>query len=362
MSQKRKPFRINVPRYAVFLLIILGIAIRLFMIIFYYYANLTPQIQWGGWGDVSLNYDDIDSVFTGEWIWGKRDLAYPPLSIFFLVFLRVMSFGNFLVFAFYSFLLELIVALLFYVVLIKFEIPNRNLVYGIFLVNPFYFLNYVFSASNVGYHITDSFFCLFLVIALIFYPRDNKSLYYLFLGLSMCAKWYTLPAAALIFLKYFMEKDWNEIKKIFTFIGIPIIIFLISPIFYLPNYLDLYYDWFIREEGSTIQGIPLYIKVLPFIVLTLLYLIFRMKKADILEMSFFSIVLMSSVMLFVKLFVRYLTPLIYYGHLKTNKKIFEFNADFKIIKIKIDVGNHLLTFILSVIGCIVAIGIILFVF
>jgi len=362
MNENRNPLTINVPRYGIYLLIIAGIAIRVFMIIFYYYANLSPQIEWGGWGDVTLNYYDVDSVFTGEWIWSQGDLAYPPLSIYFLLFLRTMAFGNFLVFAFYAFLLELVVALLFYLVLKRFEIPNRNLVFGIFLLNPLYFLNYVFSATNSGYHITDSLFCLFLVIALIYYPRENKSLFYLFLGLSMCAKWYTLPAVPLIFLKYFLEKDWTEIKQFLTFVGIPIVIFLISPILYLPNYLDLYLAWFIEDEGSRFQGIPIYVKILPFVILGAAYIILRIKKADLLEMSFFSIILMTSVMIWARLYVRYLTPLIYYGHLKTNKKLFEFDVDFKIIKMDINVGNHLLTFAMSLVGCVIAIAIILFVF
>lgn len=346
-------------------IIIVGLAIRIFMIIFYYYVNLNPNIHWGGWGDVYLNYYDVDTIFTGEWDWGGSELIYPPLSIFFLLFLRVASFGSLEIFAFYAFLLEFIVATSFYFVLKKFVVPKRNLIFGLFLLNPFYFLNYVFSASNCGYHITDSFFCLFLIIALYFYPNEDKSLFYLFLGLAMCVKWFTIPAAPLFFFKFFFEKDWEEVKKVIIYISTPIIIFLIGPIFYLPNYLDLYTSWISGSQGAGGQGIPLelpiYIIIIPFIVLFVGFFLLRLKKADLLEITFFSIIIMFSIIMWTRLYIRFLTPLIFYGHLKTKENIFTIDIDFKVMRAHFRVGNHLLTFALSVLGCIVAIAIIIFI-
>ncbi|TFG22040.1 MAG: hypothetical protein EU532_14690 [Promethearchaeota archaeon] len=343
-------------------LIFLGIFIRIFMLIFYYYVNSNPSIPWGGWGDVDSNYYDIDTIFTGEWIWNQGDLPYPPLSIYFLLSLRILSFGIFELYVFYAFLLEFCVAISFYFVLKRFSIPKRNFIFGIFLLNPFYFLSYVFSASNCGYHITDSFFLLFLMISLYFCPKENKSLFYLFLGLAMCAKWYTLPAAPYFIIKYFLEKEWSELKKIFLFIGIPIIIFLVSPIFYLPNYLDLYFNWLSITDSSYENMFLFYLKLIPFFTVFILYLVLRLKDADRIEITFVSIILMNLVMLWFNLFVRYLTPLILYGHLKTNNKIIRINLNLKVIRIKFNIGNHLLTFILSILGCIAAILIIIFIF
>jgi hypothetical protein len=343
-------------------LILFGIIFRIFMLIFYYYVNSNPNIPWGGWGDVEANYYDVDTIFTGEWTWSTGDLPYPPLSIYFLLFLRIISFGNFELYVFYAFILEFIVALLFYPVLKQFEIPKKTLVFGLFLINPFYLLSYVFSASNCGYHITDSFFMLFLTVSLYFYHEEDRSKFYLFLALSMCAKWYTLPAAPYLLIKYFMEKDWDNINKIIAFIGIPLFVFLISPIFYLPNYLDLYIRWLSIPSGENGNYIYFSLKFLPFIGLFFLYLTFRLKNANNLEISFFSIILMNMIMLWSNLFVRYLTPLILYGHLKTKTQIFSVNIDFKFKIIKFNAGNHMLTFILSIIGCIIAIAIIIFKF
>ncbi|MHA1272670.1 MAG: hypothetical protein ACTSQS_04460 [Promethearchaeota archaeon] len=355
--------KINLNKWFITFLIFLGFFIRILMLFFYYYVNLNPDIKWGGWGDVGLNYDDINSIFTGEWIWSPRELAYPPLSIYLLLFLRIASFDNILIYVFYAFLIELFVVIIFYFVLKKFEIPNRNLIYAIFLLNPFYFLNYVFSASNCGYHITDSFFCLLLLLAVYYYPNESKSKFYLFLSLSICAKWYTLPAAILFFMKFFFEKNWNEIKKIVIYIGIPIFIFLISPIFYLPNYLDLYRTWLeTRNTALKIKEIPIYIKIIPFTFLFLIYLLLRNKNADLMEITFFSIILMFSIMVWSRLFLRFLTPLIYYGHLKTNDNIFKIDLNLKLIKLKFKVGNHLLTYFLSILGCIASYAIIIFVF
>lgn len=343
-------------------LIIFGIIIRIFMLIFYYYVNSNPNIPWGGWGDVNANYHDVDTIFTGEWIWNRGDLPYPPLSVYFLLFLRFISFEIFELYVFYAFLLEFFVAISFYFVLKRFSIPKRNLVFGLFLVNPLFFLSYVFSASNCGYHITDSFFLLFLMISLYFYPNDDKSLFYFFLGLAMCAKWYTLPVAPYFVAKFLLEKDWSELKKVFIFIGVPIIIFLISPIFYLPSYLDLYKNWLSIPDSSSGDIFLFSIKLIPFFTAFTLYLVLRLKEADNIEITFFSIILMNLIMLWSNLFIRYLTPLILYGHLKTKNNIIKINLNLKFTQVKFRIGNLLLTFIFSIFGCIAAILIILFIF
>ncbi len=250
---------------------------------------------------------------------------------------------------------------MFYFVLRKYKAPNRNLVLGLFLINPFVFLNNVFSPTNCGYHLTDSFFYLFLLISLYFYPNEDKSWFYLFSGLAMCAKWFTLPAAIYFFIKFLYQKNWNEIKKIILFIGTPILIFLISPILYFPNYLNLYLMWLSESNATGGTQIPLIIKILIFSLIFTGFLIIRLKKADLLEIIFFSIILMFSIMFWARPYVRYLTPLIFYGHLKIKGDILIIDFNIKTTRIYFKVGNNLLTFTMSILGCIAAIIIIIFI-
>lgn len=341
------------------LLIIAGVAIRVIMIIYYYFSHLDPNVSWG---DVSVNFHTTDSMFTGEWIWEATELEYPPLTLYLLLIVKFISFNSIEVFAFYAFLLDLVVSLSFYFILKRFDVPKRNLALGLFLINPFLFLNNVFSPINCGYHITDSFFYIFLILSLFYYPNENKSFFYLFSGLTMCSKWFTLPAAPYFFLKYLFEKNWGEIKKLSIFLGMPLIIFLISPILYLPNYLDLYINWVTGVNTTSFEGLPTIIKLIPISLIFILYLLFRLKKADLLEITFFSIIVMFSIMFWSRFYVRYFTPLILYGHLKTNNNICKIDINLKITRIYFKVGNHLFTLALSVLGCIAAIAIILFYF
>lgn len=341
------------------LFIILGISIRIFMLIYYYIVHVDPMVAWG---DIMVNYHTTDSMFTGEWIWDITELEYPPLTLYLLVFFKFISFNIFELFVFYAFLLELLVSLSFYFILKKFEIKNIKFVLGLFLINPFIFLNNVFSPLNCGYHITDSFFYIFLILSLYYYPKEDKSLFFLFSGLTMSTKWFTLPAAAYFFIKFLYEKDWKEMKKFLIYIGIPLVIFLISPILYLPNYLDLYIGWLSSSEPTVLYNPPIYIKIILFAAIFLVYLIFRIRKADLLELTFFSIIVMFSIMFWRRTYIRYLTPLILYGHLKTNNNIFTIDINLKFTRVYFKVGNHLLTYALSILGCIGSILIILFIF
>ncbi|UCC19262.1 MAG: hypothetical protein JSV62_14340 [Promethearchaeota archaeon] len=341
------------------LLIIIGISIRIFMLIYYYIVHLDPSVSWG---DLRINFNTTNTMFTGEWIWAPTKLEYPPLTLYLLVFFKFISFGSLELFAFYAFLLELLVSLSFYFVLKKFNVPNIILVLGVFLVNPFIFLNNVFSPLNCGYHITDSFFYIFLILSLFYYLDENKSKFYLFSGLTMCTKWFTLPAAPYFFIKFLLEKDWKEMKKFIIFLGVPILIFLVSPLLYLPNYIDLYTGWLSGSNIPIFNEISIFVKLGLFLAIFLGYLIIRIKKADFLEITFFSIVVMFSIMFWRRLYVRYLTPLVLYGHLKTNENIFTIDIDFKIIHVNFRVGNNLITYGFSILGCLAAIAIIIFIF
>ncbi|MHA1106351.1 MAG: hypothetical protein ACTSPN_11650 [Promethearchaeota archaeon] len=358
-GNEKGKWKIKNPYMLGIVFIAIGIGVRIAMLIYYYIVHLNPGLSWG---DILINYHTTDSMFTGEWIWDITKLEYPPLTLYLLVFFKMISFGIFELFVFYAFLLELLTSLSFYFILKKFNNENRYYILGLFLVNPFIFLNNVFSPFNCGYHITDSFFYIFLILSLYYYPKEEKSLFYLFSGLTMSAKWFTLPAAAYFFLKFLFEKNWKEIKKIVIFIGVPLLIFLISPLLYLPNYIDLYIGWLSSAEEAAFFNPPFIIKVLIFGGVFLIYLIFRIKKADMLEMTFFSIVVMFSILFWRRTYVRYLTPLILYGHLKTNDSILEIDIDFKITRVNFQVGNHMFTYLLSILGCLVSIAIIILLF
>jgi hypothetical protein len=203
-------------------------------------------------------------------------------------------------------------------------------------------LNNVFSIENVGYHITDSFFFIFLFLALFFYPKDtkySKYLFYIFITISAAAKIYTLPIVALFFLKLIIEKDWDEMKKFLICIVPIVFIFLVSPIFYVDNYLGLYFDWNTVGEAS----LPFIIRVIPALVITIAFLVFRLKKADILECIFVSITITAMFLFFTVPFIRYFQPLLIFGILK-ERTFFSFTLNLGFIKRKINFDNNLLVF------------------
>ena len=308
------------------ILIAIGFLIRIFMLLYYYYTHGANPSK--PWGDVGINF--------GE------SVHYPPLTMVLLSLFKLLSFGIIEVFAFWAFLFEIAVVLLFYYVLKSFKISNLNYVYGLFLINPFLFLNNVFSYENCGYHITDSFFFIFLFLALLYYPKDTKTsryMFYLFIALSAVAKIYTLPIAGLFFVKFIIDKDWDEMKK-FLIITIPIfLIFLVSPIFYIENYLRLYFLW--NEVGEV--TLPLVIRIIPALVITGVFLVFRLKKADLVETTFVSISITAMFMFFTLPYLRYFQPLLIFGIL-TTKNFVTFNLNLGIIKREIKFDNNLLVF------------------
>lgn len=324
----------------------IGIVIRIFMLLYYYYTHAIDPVK--SWGDVEYNHDNYTRI------------DYPPLAIMLLAFFRFISFGILEVFVFWAFLLDLLTVLMFYFVIKNFNLPKKKFAFGLFLVNPFFFLNNSFSLLNCGYHITDAFFFFFLFMALIFYPKkDNRSkiLFYIFLSLSIAAKIYTFPVIGFFFLKFIIEKDWKELKMfLITTISV-LFLFLIVPIFFGGNFLLTFLFW--NTRGETF--IPFYIRLIPVSILIILFLLFRLKKADIFEIIIFSIVVTASVMFFSNPFVRYFQPLLFYGILK-HKEFFSFKLNLGIIKGKITVDNHIITFVLSIFAVMLAYLVIILVF
>ncbi|MFX0076195.1 MAG: hypothetical protein ACFE96_12185 [Candidatus Hermodarchaeota archaeon] len=326
--------------------VIFGILIRVFMLIFYYYMYARDPGR--DWGDVGYNYDNYTSII------------YPPLTIILLMFFRLISFELIEVFLFWAFLLDLLTVLMFYFVIKNFDIPKKNFAFGLFLINPFFFLNNSFSLANCGYHITDAFFFFFLFMALIFYPKkDNKSkyLFYIFLSLSAVSKIYTIPFIAFFFLKFIIEKDWKEMK-VFLITTISILfLFLIVPIFFGQNFIATFLFWNTRGENV----IPIYIRLIPISILTILFLIFRLRKADLFEIIIFSTIVIASFMFFSNPFVRYFQPILFYGILK-HREFFSFKLNLGMIKGKITVDNHIVTFVLSIFAVLLAYLLIIFLF
>ena len=308
------------------ILIAIGFLIRIFMLIYYYYTHeINPSRSWG---DVGINF-------------GEK-VHYPPLTMIFLDIFKFLSFGVIEIFAFWSFIFEIAVVLLFYFVLKSFKIHNMNYVYGLFLINPFLFLNNVFSFDNCGYHITDSFFFMFLFLALAYYPKDTKTskyMFYILIALSAAAKIYTLPIVALFFVKFLIEKNWDEMKK-FLICTVPIIlIFLVSPVFYIENYVRLYFLW--NEVGEV--TLPLFIRIIPALAISGVFLVWRLRKADLIETTFVSILIVASFMFFTNPYVRYFQPILIFGIL-TIKNFFTFNLNLGFIKREIKFDNNLLVF------------------
>ena len=325
------------------LFIIFGVIIRIGILLYYYY---THKIDPGrSWGDLGSYFDD--------------NLTSTPLAVFFLEVFRFFSFGSIGIFAFWGFFCDLLTVLMFYFVLKNFKVKNINYALGLFAVNPFFFLNNAFSLENCGYHITDAFFFFFFFLALIYYPKEEgyaKYLFYIFLGLSMCTKYYTLPAVGFLFLKYLIERNWKEMKIFVISIAPSLIILLIIPLFITDWFLDSLTDW--STFGS---DVPLFIRIIPACILALLFIIFRLKDADQFEISVFSTVITASFMVFSFIYARWFQAILFYGILK-EREFFSFKLNLGFIKREIKVDNHVLTFYLSFIAVFIAYLFIIFLY
>ena len=164
--------------------------------------------------------------------------------------------------------------------------------------------------------------------------------YYFFLILEI--ELYALVVKGLFFLKYIIEKNWKEMK-IFLFTTIPILlIFLVLPIFYWDNYLQLYSFWNQRGEAF----LPLYIRLIPIAIIIGSYILFRLKKADLLEILFASIFITAVFMFFSNPYIRYFQALLFFGILKP-KEFFSFKLKLGVIKREIKFDNNLVVFLSS---------------
>ena len=128
--------------------------------------------------------------------------------------------------------------------------------------------------------------------------------------------------------------------KKFLICTVPIIlIFLVSPIFYIERYIRLYFLW--NELGEV--TLPLFIRIIPALAITGVFLIFRLKKADLVEITFASITITAMFMFFSFPYLRYFQPILIFGIL-TTKNFVTFNLNLVFVKREIKFDNNLLVF------------------
>jgi len=143
--EKRKNILERILDKKALILIFAGVILRVLMLMYYFYSHMIHPNR--SWGDIGLNFN--------------KNIYYPPLGTAILDLFRLLSFGSIEIFAFWGFIWDLGITLMFYFVLKSFKIKDINYAFGLFLVNPFFFLNNSFSLENCGYHITDMFFFFF---------------------------------------------------------------------------------------------------------------------------------------------------------------------------------------------------------
>ena len=331
--EERKSILTSIYNKKAYILIFLGIFARIIMLIFYYYTHSIDPNR--SWGDLGGYYVDNQTS--------------TPLTIALLIFFRIISFGKIEIFIFWGFFWDLLTCLIFYFVLKSFNVKNKNYAFGLFLINPFFFLTNSFSLENCGYHITDAFFLFFLLMAFIYFPKREsyaRYAFYLFLGLSMCIKYYTLPALGFFFIKYLYERDWKEMKIFFETIVPLVIVFLLIPLFIFEWFYDSLFNWY-----SVGASLPLFIRVIPIATISILFILFRLSKSDSFEITILSIVVLGSFMIFSYPYLRWFQAIIFYGILK-EKEFFTLNL--KYLKKEIKVNNHLITFYFSIFGVFLA--------
>ncbi|MFX0138442.1 MAG: hypothetical protein ACFFDN_32670 [Candidatus Hodarchaeota archaeon] len=324
------------------ILIVIGILARIFMLLYYYYTHtVDPNRSWG----------DMGSYYV-------ENLTSTPLTIALLILFRILSFGKIEIFIFWGFFWDLLTCLIFYFVLKNFDIKQKNYMFGLFLINPFFFLTNSFSIENCGYHITDAFFLFFLLMAFIYYPKEKinaRYLFYIFLGISMCIKYYTLPAVGFFFIKYLYERNWKDFK-IFLVGVIPILIlFFIIPLIIFDWFYNSLFNWYSLGVRT-----PLYLRIIPAASIFLLFILFRLHKSDHIEISILSIITLGTFMFFSYPYLRWFQAAIFYGILK-EKEFSVINLKFGNIKREIEITNHILTFIFSIFAVVLAYFFILFV-
>ena len=325
-----------------YIYIFIGLAIRIFMFMFYLFSDAY---------DPSWNWGDTEKYYI-------QNVTATPFSIVLLTIFRALSFGHVAIFGFWAFLWDFLICLMFYYVLKSFEVKDIYYAFGLFLINSFFILNNTFGLGECGYNITDAFFFLFFFLTLIYSTKEDpyqRYLFYLFLGLSMCTKYYTIPALGFFFLKYSMEKNWKQMKVFILIIAPFLLLLLVLPLFLYEPFRVAFFQY------PNYGDLPIYIRIIPIGSIFLLYTIFRLRKAKEYEIIILSILSMGTFLFFSYPYVRWFQILLFYGILTQKELILSFKINLKFFKREIKVDNHLATFYLSFIGVLLAVIFIIFV-
>ncbi|GAB4311325.1 MAG: hypothetical protein Kow0069_11680 [Promethearchaeota archaeon] len=345
-----------------------GLGFRLFFLVYYLFDGFGRLTTWL---DVGLDWTNVDEIGSEAYY------SYPPLTLLAFWGIKALSFGNFKAFVAWAGALELAVTLSFYFVCRRYltsfafrgSSPFEALVdlergrvamdegqravlrwvYAGFVVNPLWLVKEVFGTTGCGYHMSDSIFLLAFLAALWLYTWENKGPFYLALAVSVVIKWFTLPAVALLPLKYLLERNYRELAKFGVIVGSVVVAFLVLPFFVLPGYKTLLDFWVVR--GGRLEGtdLPLHLRVVPIVVTFVLYCALRLRKASVLEIAFASVAVMFTFMAFSKPYLRYLLALTFAGHLSYDESVLEVPVPV-LLERPLKVDSVLFTLGLSVLG------------
>jgi hypothetical protein len=305
---------------------------------------------------VALNWDDIEDLSTGT------SFSYPPITLLLLLFFQFLSFGSIKIFMIWAGLLEIGLVFLIWFGMKKIFQKNSNselpyheepIMWGFILLlfNPFWILHNIFSIDNCGYHITDTFFLMVFWGVIYCYEMDKETAAFICLGFSAAIKWFTLPALGLYPLFLLIKKDMKRFWRFVIIVGIIIFGGLIIPLFVVPGYLNLYL-FYIQGGGNPIfEWVPLYIKIIPILVLTVYYIFFHLKKGDFLSITGWSLIIMFSFMFWARFYLRYLLGWLIMGHMLKRWQ----NKEFELPILNLTFDQHEMTFIISIIGTILTV-------
>ncbi len=274
-----KTFRDLVQRYF-WIFIVGGLAIR----VLYFIYILLFQVNENMWGDILLNIRD------GEQIWNNlqsglgffNGAKFPFLGGVYVLLIYLMGSGlpqqdACFWFAFSQMMMELTVILAFYFVAKAWtkDINYSKLAVVLWFCNPLWLLLEVIDTDRFGYHPTDYLLIILILLAMYFHTKEGgKKWTYIFLGLTVSVKLFTLPLIALLALTFalnpnnrkqegesFLKINWVEIKELAIYMGIPIFLTLILPILLDLGNLNSILDY---RECSIFGGIlPLWIRIIP---------------------------------------------------------------------------------------------------
>ncbi len=291
-----KTFRDLAQRYAL-PFIVLGLVIRVI-----YFAFIIISQKYGinpnMYGDIKLN------IVDGQLIWENLQLGrgffygakFPFLGGVYVLFIYLAGSGlpaeqAYFWFAFSQMLMEFAIILASYFVV---KAWTKDTTYAKFAVimwlfNPFWLLTEVIDTDRIGYHPTDYLVVLLVLLAMYFYTKEGgKKWSYLFLALTVSVKIFTLPIIALLAFIYVLNPNrkqegepllkinWMEIKNLLLFMGIPLFLTFLLPIF-----LDLgNLQFLLGYRACSIFGglLPLPIRILPPAILAGIFILLLVVK------------------------------------------------------------------------------------